>query len=157
MVRTVSRHFGVLLVGLLSTTCSQPVIDSLVSPVAPSSVLTAGLPVQGPNVCTFTSIEGNWVFDVTNKTSGELEHWNTYITEHSDGSASFIDDDQNLVTLTKIGPGLYRAFLETGPECNVDITGTARLLCTELKGVGTGGCPSETSFVHAFRTDPPPQ
>jgi hypothetical protein len=129
--------FGVMLIVVCLAGCSQPAGGDLALPISPSAVLagpSASLPAGdiarlGPGASY--NATGIWHFVVSNVHGEVDETFDVDMHQDADGNLSFIDDDGNLINLTRLGSGVvvtYRlSFISDEEPCDFKVTGTARL------------------------------
>jgi hypothetical protein len=136
------RRFSVLVFVLACAGCSQPGGANLISPTEPGTVSGGSSPsarsgaLAAQNVAPTPAYSVNgtvWFVGVKDRPDGD-ESWVTVTSQDSAGNITFLDEDNHVVTLTRVsGSGPVAIFDarfavpgDTG-ECDALLTGKARL------------------------------
>lgn len=136
-IRSLPR-FGVLLIAVIAVSCDQPGAGDAALPTAPSSLSVGPSAAFGPGASYDAS--GVWRFVSTDVQGNPIEGFETFdanVTQDANGNLSFLADEDELVTLVRLGTGViitYRfppvADDEEGVDCKVLARGTGGRLDT---------------------------
>ena len=162
------RRFGILLLTAVGAVgCAQLGDTGGALPTSPSS-LSAG-PVAFSETDVFTTMAGpgasydvdgtTWrivVYNGASPNAGIDGDFETVFTQDSDGNITFVDDDGNTITLTRLGTGVintYRiSFVADTSPCDFELSGVVRLDTRTNTGnarvrITTDDCSQGVQFV----------
>jgi hypothetical protein len=117
---------GVSLITVVAVSCTQA--ES--GPASPSS-LSGGPSAVALGPGAFYDASGPWRFVITDVHGNVEDTFDTDVSQDGKGNLSFLDEDDALITLERLGTGViitYRqSMIAEGEPCDIRIMGTVRV------------------------------
>ena len=137
-----TRRFGILfLTGIGAVGCTQVGDSGAALPTSPSSLSAVPLASSEPGMQTMAgpgasyNVDGTtWTFVVYNGPNANAPldgDFDAVLHQDSDGNITFLDDDNNTVTFTRLGTGVMSTYkvslVADASPCDFEVSGIARL------------------------------